>query len=321
MTFPGQITNTLPDYGFARSMGLAPGGDFDFTSLARQLDCTRNFNQVGIIYSDGPRQWLVRPSRRIATPNQSTVSHIIVTKVNSYSQQGATQALTDTIQAPSLTTEITSTAISCGAAVITGVLALGAGAAAPLTAGASGVVAAIIAAGTLATIAQCAAGALRITLIASGHDDTVTWLDSEGWYTATSTALDIISLAGAGAGMKTTLEAYKLVRGSSTNVVTWLKGLDRAYRRRITEDIIRAQNPGISNAGIKAAIKAGFYPKRFPSEALQNALQRELTNALVNTSAFVGSAISGTLRNPQNMQKSGQYIIGLIQSFSFTGSN
>ncbi|SFT65851.1 hypothetical protein SAMN05192562_1011348 [Kosakonia arachidis] len=50
MTFPGQLSgNNLPDYGLARSLGLAPGDDFDFTSLGNQLDCTRSFHQVGII--------------------------------------------------------------------------------------------------------------------------------------------------------------------------------------------------------------------------------------------------------------------------------
>jgi hypothetical protein len=51
MTFPGQHFNELPDYGLARSLGLASGSDVNFTSLANQLDCTRDFNQVGIIYS------------------------------------------------------------------------------------------------------------------------------------------------------------------------------------------------------------------------------------------------------------------------------
>jgi len=52
MTFPGQLSNDLPDYGFARSLGLASGSDIDFTALANQLDCSRSFSQVGIIYSD-----------------------------------------------------------------------------------------------------------------------------------------------------------------------------------------------------------------------------------------------------------------------------
>lgn len=318
MTITGQrLGNNLPDYGLARGLGMASGDDFDFTSLASQLDCMRSFNQVGIIYSDGPRQWLVRPSRRIATHNQSTVSHIIVTKVNSQSSYIAAKAMNTAIQAPSLANEITSTAISCGAAVVTGVLALGAGAAVPLTAGASGVVAAVITAGTVATVAQCVIGLGRISLIATNNNEVVTWLDSESWYVTTSTALDVLSLAGAGAGLKSTLETYKLMKGAtSSNVTNWLKGLSRAERKRITEEIIRAQNPGISNSGVKAAMNAGFYPKRYPSEALQTALQRELTTALLNTSAFGGSALTGTIRNPGNIKTSGKYIIGLIQSFS-----
>ncbi len=81
MTFLGQNSKYLPDYAFARSLGLASGDDIDFTALANQLDCSRNFSQVGIIYSDGARQWLVRPSRRIATPNESSVSHVIYRKL------------------------------------------------------------------------------------------------------------------------------------------------------------------------------------------------------------------------------------------------
>ncbi|HGH4669805.1 TPA: hypothetical protein ACJIWP_003734 [Enterobacter cloacae] len=53
MTFTGQISKDIPDYELARSLGLASGGDINFTALANQLDCSRNFSQVGIIYSDG----------------------------------------------------------------------------------------------------------------------------------------------------------------------------------------------------------------------------------------------------------------------------
>lgn len=85
MTFLGQSLKDIPNYELARSLGLASGGDINFTALASQLDCNRNFNHAGIIYSDGSRQWLVRPSRRIATPNESLVSHVVITKVNTSS--------------------------------------------------------------------------------------------------------------------------------------------------------------------------------------------------------------------------------------------
>ncbi len=261
MTFPGQFSKALPDYGFARSLGLVSGAEIDFIALANQLDCYRNFSQVGIIYSDGSRQWLVRPSRRIATPNESSVSHVVVTKVTTSANNPA-QLTTNAIQSSSLVTEIGSTAISCGAAILTIILSVGASMAIPLTAGTSSAVAAVIIAGGVATGIQCANGLGRLSL---------------------------------------------------------LKKMNRADRTRLTEEIIRIRNPGISNSGIKVAMKAGIYPKRYPSEALQMLLQRELMNAIANSSAFVGSAISGTIRNPQNMTQSGKYIFGLIQSFSFTG--
>ncbi|MDV2863531.1 hypothetical protein PUATCC27989T_01783 [Phytobacter ursingii] len=317
MTFPGQHPNELPDYGLARSLGLASGSDVNFTSLANQLDCTRDFNQVGIIYSDGQRQWLVRPSRRIATPNQSTVSHVIVTKVTSPGVSGATQPIANALQAPSLTTEISSTVISCGAAVVTMIIAMGATAAIPISAGSSGFVLGIIAAGGIATGLQCGAGLVRLYLIGSGNEESVAWLDTQEWYTMTSTALDLISLAGAGAGLKGSIEIYlRMKKASSASVIQWLTSLSRAERKRMTIEIIRHNNPGISNSGIKAAMSAGVYPKYFPTDALHHMLQRELAKALSNSSAFAGSAISGTIRNPQNITRSGQYVIGLIQSFS-----
>lgn len=63
-------------------------------------------------------------------------------------------------------------------------------------------------------------------------------------------------------------------------------------------------------------MRAGVYPKRFPTEMLQKELQRELVRAVVNTSAFAGSALTGTIRHPQNLAQGGKYVIGTIQSFS-----
>jgi hypothetical protein len=44
--------------------------------------------------------------------------------------------------------------------------------------------------------------------------------------------------------------------------------------------------------------------------------QRELMSAVNNASAFVGSSLTGTIRNPQNTVQSGRYVVGLLQSFS-----
>lgn len=71
--------------------------DIDFNALANRLGCTRDYSQVGIIYSDDREQWLVRPSRRYASPNQSSVSHVVITKVNATTLQVAAKSLTDTL--------------------------------------------------------------------------------------------------------------------------------------------------------------------------------------------------------------------------------
>ena len=304
MNLPGQPSpdNTLPGYDLSRSLGNQTGADIDFKKLAEQLDCMRNFYNVGIIFDDGRQRWLVRPSRR---------------KVPEIKQHSAEKAVVAALTAPSLATEITSTGFACGAMIVTLVMAFGAGAAVPMTAGGSGVIAAISLSGALATGAQCMIGAGRLLAINNDHGSDVAWLDSQDWYIATSTVLDVISLAAAGTALKGTLETYKLMKAaSSSKVITWFQSLSRAERKRITEEIIKAQNPGISSSGVKAAIRAGVYPKRFPSESLQKSLQRELVNAVTNASAFVGSSLTGTIRNPQNTVKSGRYVVGLLQSFS-----
>lgn len=144
MNLPGQPSpdNTLPGYDLSRSLGNQTGADIDFKKLAEQLDCMRNFYNVGIIFDDGRQRWLVRPSRRIADANQSTVSHVVISKVPDIKQHSAEKAVVAALTAPSLATEITSTGFACGAMIVTLVMAFGAGAAVPMTAGGSGVIAA-----------------------------------------------------------------------------------------------------------------------------------------------------------------------------------
>jgi len=176
-------------------------------------------------------------------------------------------------------------------------------------------------AGTVATGFQCAVGVGRLFAIGYGYEENVAWFDSQDWYTSTMTALDVISLAGASVGLRSTIKAYMAMKaGSSSKALDWLRTLSRHERKRITIEIIRNRNPGISNDGIKALIKAGAYPSRFPTEALQKSLQYELIKAFNNASAFAGSAVSGTIRNPQNLQNTGKFVVGIIQSISLAGS-
>ncbi|WP_404808354.1 hypothetical protein [Mangrovibacter yixingensis] len=319
MNFPGQKSpdKTLLGYDLAYIFGSQTDVDIDFKQLADKFDCMRNFYKVGIIFDDGSRRWLVRPSRRISNANQSTVSHVVISKVPDIKQHCAEKVVMATLTAPSLANEITSTGFACGAMLVTLFMAFGAGATVPLTAGGSGIIAAISLSGTLATGAQCILGAGRLLAIHNDFGSDIAWLDSQDWYVATTTILDVISLVAAGTALKGTLDTYKLMKAaSSSKVTTWLQSLSRVERKRITEEIIKVQNPGISSAGVKAAIRAGVYPKRFPGESLQKSLQRELMSAVTSASAFGSSSLAGTIRNPQNTLQSGRYVVGLLQSFS-----
>jgi hypothetical protein len=161
-------------------------------------------------------------------------------------------------------------------------------------------------AGAAATGLQCINGLYRLyDLVENGGED-VAWLDSQGWYNATSTALDLISLASAGGVLKEVVTTWRAMKSvSSLKASQWLKEYPRQDRKRLTELIIKLQNPGISNKEIKALIRAGIYPKRFPVEPVQVELTRQLGNLVTSAAALAGSAVSGVVASPGNIPKPG----------------
>lgn len=80
-------------------------------------------------------------------------------------------------------------------------------------------IAAISLSGTLATGAQCMIGAGRLLALHNEHGSDVAWLDSQEWYVATTTVLDVISLAAAGTALRSTVETYKLMKAVSSSKV------------------------------------------------------------------------------------------------------
>lgn len=307
----------LRDYNLSRWMGNGPDTHFDFKALEKTLDCTRSFNQGGIIFNDGKQSYLVRPSRRYSNSIHSQVTHVVISKVNERSISSSELSVKKTIKSPSLGTEIASTALSCGGALLTlGVFIFGVGAT-PITAGASTPFAILGYAGAVATAAQCVNGAIRLYDIEFNDSQLTSWFDSESWYTSTCTILDVISLAAAGGALADVVKTYKQMKAiSSLKAVDWLKSWPRQDRARLTEIIIKTQNPGISNKEIKALIRAGAYPNRYPIESVQRELKKQLISALSSSTAFMGSSVNGVIRSPDSIPKAGDYVIGTIQSFA-----
>ena len=305
--------NDLPGYEWSRLLGHTKGTDFNFHALGEALDCQRDFYGAGIIYNDGYRSFLVRSSNRSPGPNQ--ITHVIVTKTTQLSREGMEQSITEAVKDPSIGTEIASTALSCGAVILTAAAWLVSMTAVPFTAGMSTPLAVLTTAGTIATGAQCLNGLWRLYDINTNGGQTVEWVDTQGWYTATSTVLDLVSLASVAGPLKEAVMTYKVMKAnSSMKVIEWLKRYSRMERVRLTEAIIKQLNPGISNKAIKAMIRTGKYPRRYPTESLHAELIKQLIGAMTSVMAVSGSAISGVIHSPGSVKNSGEYVFGLLQS-------
>jgi hypothetical protein len=101
---------------------------------------------------------------------------------------------------------------------------------------------------------------------------------------------------GAGAATASALRLAKVLRtATSKSSMQVLNGVSRHERRRITEEVIRLANPGISNSAIKQFIRARVYPRRFTSVQISNGVRHTLTEAAGAAVDISGSAVGGLL--------------------------
>lgn len=316
----GSSESGLTSVEFARMLGNSAVQelyrDVNLQALQDSFDCSAAFYGVGIIFSDGENSYLVRPTKRTGYTNSSQVTHVVITKTVAHtSRTAAVNTVSAALSKPSIGKELTSAALSCGTLLVSVFLLASGSVAVPFTGGTSSAVAYLGYAGLAASALQCGNGLYRVNKLYEGRGNELTALDSEQWYVATSTVLDVISLASAGAALKEAAMTYRAMRRvSSRRALDWLKSMPRSERLRLTESIIRSENPGISNQVLKQMVKAGLYPKRYPTEAIQNGLRIQLQSALNNSLTFVGSGISGTLSAPvNNVSTTGRYFIGIMQ--------
>lgn len=115
---------------------------------------------------------------------------------------------------------------------------------------------------------QCFNGLARMVDIAFNYGQYIDWIDTLGWYIATTTALDLISLVSVTGPLKEAAITYKVMKSaSSMKVIDWLKRYPRMEWVRLTEGIIKQLNPGISN---RAMIRARNIPNVFPQRPFTN---------------------------------------------------
>lgn len=196
-----------------------------------------------------------------------------------------------------LVLEASMTLVTCGAAVLSWIVVLGAGAAAPISGGASTAVSYLAAGAALAGGTQCVNSIFR-TGMEVVDPERLDYLDSEVWYTHASNALDVISLAGAGAATYSAIRSAQALKASSGKSYRQaLAGLNRQERKRLTEEIIRRNHPGVSNRVLKIMVRSGGYPTRYTTRQINQALRNQIKDSVAASLSFYGSMTAGVVRS------------------------
>lgn len=111
---------------------------------------------------------------------------------------------------------------------------------------------------------QCFNDLARMVDISLNCGQYINRIDTQAWYIATTTVLDLISLVSVAGPLKEVVMTCKVMKSaSSMKGIDWLKRYPRMERVRLTEGIIKQLNPGISN---RAMIRARNIPNIFPQK-------------------------------------------------------
>ena len=261
----------------------------------KKIDSIPELIGAGVIYTNGATAVKLREFQPICYVNPV---YVILKEAPPLNKKTELQAeLESNSRNSKLVGELVGAGLSCGAAVFSWIVIAGASAAVPVSGGASSAVVVLTYSAAIASTAQCANSLFRTggEIVEPSVND---WLDSQEWYTNTTMALDIISVAGAaGAGFATIKTAITIRAATGQSFLTVLKGMSRAERKRITQEIIRVNHPGISNGALKAMVRANAYPKRYSNIQITEALKLQLKDALGATLSFTGSATSGVVKS------------------------
>lgn len=191
--------------------------------------------------------------------------------------------------------ELISLSLNCSAAVLSWLVIIGASISIPFThVGGAAVVYLGYTAATASSL-QCANSGYR-TYNEIKDPAMNDFLDSQEWYSAAESALDTLSMLGAGASSVTVTKSLgQLSKSTGKSAGQVLKGLTRQERKRLTQDIIKLNHPGISKQTMKTLIGSGKYPKRYTQHQINHTVKLQLKEALSASITFTGSLIGGNL--------------------------
>lgn len=227
----------------------------------------------------------VRPKRVIL---RETVEQAVTTE--DYAQQ-----VTGSPRESQLWREASGMALSCGGAVISFVVAKAGIAAAPFSGGASLALTYVSYAGLAASGGQCFNGVWR-TRNALTNPAKNDYYDTLAWYQAMTVALDGISLVGAGASTVATVRTVMAIKSSTGREMTdILRPMSRQERAKLTDEVLRLNNPRHPREIIRLKQLAGQLPRRYSNPELRLRIITQIRDQVSATLAITGSVLSGNI--------------------------
>ncbi|WET08774.1 NAD synthetase [Pseudomonas sp. D3] len=206
-----------------------------------------------------------------------------------------------------LMAEAMSTAVTCAGALLSWRVIYSGIAMMPFTAGASVVISFI---GTTAAVAgsfQCAAGVYR-TVNEVWDPQRNDYLDSSAWYEGMMAALDAVSLLGVATSAVTTVKVINLSkRATGKPLREVLRGLSRQERAKLTDELLRIQDPRLTPKLLKLKQAAGNASKRIPAAQIKPITAIHRTDTFAAALGLTSSAMSGNTKT---------LAIGIYQEFS-----
>jgi len=287
---------TLPGSGIREShLRQRLAHEINLPKLFKSIDDTYELNGAGITYIDS-NYTMVQLRKFQPLCRQNPIHIVLKEPPGKQPMDEFAASLKNNKRESQLVGEIAGMSLSCGAAVLSWIVVVGSLGAVPISGGTSTAVTYLGLAAASASTAQCLNGGYR-TYLEYKTPDRKDWLDSLEWYANASHAVDVISLAGVAASSLAVLKTVQaLKKTTSKSTLDILKGFTRHERKRLTEEIIRLNHPGVSAKVMKSLFRSGRYPKRYSDTALNQALKLKLKEAIAASFSFSGSALSGTAR-------------------------
>lgn len=267
----------------------------DLNRLFRAIDADPAIVGAGVVYIDN--QFNVVTLRDFQPICSVTVKRVILREAPRHmAPQQFAQELETNPRESKIVFEAIGMALSCaGAFIAWNMLGAAGSVMTPFSAGASTVVAYIGYAAAGATAAQCYV-AIHRTIFELGKPEWNDALDSNEWYQNASMVLDTVSLIGAATTATTTIRSVSAIKAATgKGVRDVLKGLTRQDRVKLTNELLRLQDPRLSPQLLRLKKVSGELPKRFTPAQFRHGTLLQIKDSFGAGLAVVGSGVSGSL--------------------------